>query len=88
MFVCVCSYCDLSVDVIVQVPDVETAFQFRKDMYAMMGVEMPQKPVKKVLFWFRQPPLGRSVSNSAALRALADAYNVPYTYGGSSGCAC
>lgn len=62
-----------------QLPDVQTAWEFRKEMYDYMGVPMPTKPSNKVLFWFRTPPLGRSVLNTPEVLALADSYNLSYT---------
>ena len=64
----------------IQIPDVETAFQFRRDMYKFMGMELPERPAKKVLFWLRPDPHGRSILNIDEVTALVDSYNIPYTY--------
>ena len=63
----------------VQVSDVDTGFQFRADMYKHMGIELPRKPPKKVLFWFRTPPLYRSVLNKEEILAVVNYYNLSYT---------
>ena len=76
--VCLClrlSHCGF----ISQVPDVETAFRFREDTYKHFGLQLPVKPPKNALFWLREPPAGRSFTNTPDLLALADNYSVPYT---------
>jgi hypothetical protein len=60
-------------------PDVETAWKFRKDVYAHMGVNMPTKPPRKVLFWLRSDPHGRSILNENELFQIAESYNLSYT---------
>jgi hypothetical protein len=62
-----------------QVEDPYTAWRFREDVYAKLGMRLPSKPVKKVLFWLRKPNSGRSFYNLAEMLAIADKYNIPYT---------
>lgn len=61
-----------------QVPDMETGFMFRRDMYAYMNIKLPAKPPKKVLFWFRTPPLYRSILNTEEVLAVTNSYNLSY----------
>jgi hypothetical protein len=62
-----------------QVPDMATTFDFRAEMYAHMGISLPDKPSRNVLFWLRTPPLGRSFINGDDLLKIADDYGVKYT---------
>jgi hypothetical protein len=64
---------------LLQVSDVETAWSFREDMYALMGVALPEKPPRKVLFWLREDPDGRSILNEEELFNLTESYDLPYT---------
>lgn len=57
----------------------ETGHKFRKDVYAKFGVPLPEKPPKKVLFWFRPKPFGRAVKNAEELLAVAAAYQQDVT---------
>lgn len=69
----------LSLHLFVQVPDIQTGFEFRLDMYKHMGMTLPEKPPKKILFWFRTPPLYRSILNPEPLLALVEQYKWDYT---------
>lgn len=60
-------------------PDVETAYRFRKEFYGFMGVELPRMPPTKVLFWLQPPGSGHSIDNVEELFAVAETYNLPYT---------
>jgi hypothetical protein len=60
-------------------PDMETAFAFRRDMYAHMGVALPTSPPKKVLVVLRDQAR-RRVENKDELVAVMDRYNLSYTY--------
>ncbi len=39
-----------------QLPDSETAFQFRSDVYAHVGLPLPAKAPPQVLLYLRQSP--------------------------------
>jgi hypothetical protein len=54
-------------------------------MYKRAGLELPRKPPKKVLFWFRKPPLYRTILNTDELLRITSKYGVSYSYG-SWGC--
>ena len=66
---------------LLQLPDPEIGWQFRKDIYAHLGMKLPAVPTQKVLFWLR-PPLkkNRGFANAAALLEIAKKYNIEYTY--------
>ena len=63
-----------------QIPDVETGFQFRSDVYDFMNTSLPLAPPRRLLFFLRQGMANRRVRNLKILTAVADAYNVSYTY--------
>ena len=62
-----------------QMPDIETGFAFRKDMYKHMGITLPLLPPNKVLFMLRDTDR-RKLENEAELVNIAKDYNVSYTY--------
>jgi hypothetical protein len=64
-----------------QVPDMQTGFEFRRDMYEHMGLTLPEVPANKVLFWLRTPPLYRSLLNPDEVLKIVNYYNMSYTYG-------
>ena len=64
-----------------QVSDHEEVFRFRLGMYDFLGVDLPRKPARRVLFWMRPQGKPRSITNLQELLALTESYNVPYTYG-------
>lgn len=61
-------------------PDAETAYRFRREMYDMMGVTLPTRPSNNILFWLRYDGSGRSFGNTQELIAVANAYNLSHTY--------
>lgn len=67
------------VRVLTQIPDIQTGFEFREAMYKHVGMEMPRKPPKKVLFWFRKPPLYRTILNTDELLRITSRYGVGYS---------
>jgi hypothetical protein len=62
-----------------QIPDLETGFEFRQAVYSYMNVTLPAKPTNKVLFWMRRPGCPRTVLNQKALVDIAERYNMLYT---------
>ena len=64
-----------------QVPDLGTAFEFREDVYKMVGIPLPKTPSRKVLLWFRQKHTGngRYVINTDQITALMNSYDIEYT---------
>ena len=62
-----------------QIPDMETAFTFRKEMYNWVGLPLPAKPAKKVLLWFRAPRRGRAVANTPDIVNLLNKYQLEHT---------
>ncbi len=60
------------------VPDMETGYAFRKDMYAKMGVPVPIKAAKKVLLAVRDSA-NRRIENQQELIAVIERYNLSYT---------
>ncbi len=72
-----------------QVPDMQTGFEFRRDMYAHMGLTLPEAPANKVLFWLRTPPLSyRSLLNTDDVLKVVNYYNMSYTYVASASVWC
>ncbi len=58
----------------------QTGFEFRRDMYAHMGLTLPEAPANKVLFWLRTPPLYRSFLNTEDVLKIVNYYNMSFTY--------
>ena len=62
-----------------QVPDIETGFQFKSDIYEFMNVTLPAAPKRKVLFFLRQHLENRRLHNLPELERVVESYNIPYT---------
>ena len=63
-----------------QMPDIETGFAFRDEMYKQMGVPAHDPPAaKKVLFMLRGNER-RKIVNLAELIKVVESYNLTYTY--------
>ncbi len=61
-------------------PTLQTAFDFRKAAYGMMGATLPTRPVQRVLVLLRgDPPARRAIVNVKAMLAVMDHYKIPYT---------
>lgn len=61
-------------------PDVETAFDFRRAIYGVMKVPIPKTPAKKVLVVLRgDPPARRAIVNAKEMLAVMDNYGIEYT---------
>jgi hypothetical protein len=50
-----------------QVPDIETGFQFKADMYDFMNITLPSAPKRRVLFYLRQHLENRRLHNCRSL---------------------
>ncbi len=48
-------------------------------MYAHMGVQLPEKPARKVLLWLRQHLENRRLENLDQIVAVLNRYNMSYT---------
>ena len=62
-----------------QVPDMETGFEFRQAMYDHMGLPLPEKPGRRVLLWLRQHLENRRLQNIDAIIDVLNTYNMSYT---------
>ena len=60
-------------------PEMETGFAFRKDMYKHMGMKLPDVPPKKVLFMLRANNR-RKMHNLPELLKIVESYNLSYSY--------
>ncbi len=65
--------------VVIQIPDMETGFDFRKDMYRLMGMTVPATPERRALLWLRPDYRGRYITNTPDLLSVLKKYDVPYT---------
>ena len=65
-------------------PDIETAFTFREEMYSAMGAKVPEAPPKKVLFLLRRNAR-RRIHNLPELLKIVESYNFTYRCGRRAG---
>jgi hypothetical protein len=50
-------------------------------MYDFMNTTLPAVPKRRLLFFLRQHLENRRLHNLDALTAVAEAYNIPFSYG-------
>lgn len=62
-----------------QIPDLQTGFEFRADVYKYMNMTLPRKPARRVLFWMRMPHFPRELLNTQEILAVVESYNISYT---------
>ena len=68
-----------------QLPDMETGFALREDLYDALGISAPTRPVARVLLYLRQSPTGYGPRHILNLEEVLDAVRstgVPFTYVG------
>ena len=72
-------------DAWLQLPDMETGFALREDLYDALGISAPTRPVARVLLYLRQSPTGYGPRHILNLEEVLDAVRstgVPFTYVG------
>jgi hypothetical protein len=63
----------------------ETGFALREDLYDVLGISAPTRPVARVLLYLRQSPTGYGSRHILNLEEVLDAVRstgVPFTYVG------
>ena len=63
-----------------QVAELALAWQLRADIFKRVNKQLPSLPTQKILFWLRVKNKSRGILNQEAMFAVADKYNLSYTY--------
>ena len=62
-----------------QIPDVQTGYEFREEMYEHLNTTLPTSPPRRVLFYLRQGLENRQLKYVDQLEAIVSKFDINYT---------